>query len=373
MQLCPGAIRILVVFCVIATTTAAMVTPVSANVYVSNADGDTVSVIDPATNAVTTTISVGSEPRNLAATPDGRRVYVPNRFSDSVSVISTATDTVIATVTDSSFDEPYAVAVTPDGTEAWVVNKQGGGSSTGSVTIINTVTNTVSTAINDSCFSSPEAIAMNPVQARAYVINRGAGSVCVVNTVTRAVLTSVVVDGEPRFAVVTPDGASVYVARADNNDVAKIRTSDNAVFSIATAGTPRNMAITPSGNKIYVPNQSGDLLIISTASDTVSTLALSGGCSTYGATVVQSGASLLAHVTDECNGQVYVVDTATDTETAASPISDSSFDTPRAIAAAQTSQAVPTLSEWAMILMAALLAVLGWTALRRRMPMTPAA
>lgn len=303
-----------------------------AQVYVSNTEGDTVTVINPTTNTVTTTITVGDEPRNLAAAPTLSRVYVPNRNSNNVSVISTATNAVVATVTDASFDEPYAIAVTPDGSEAWVANKEGGGSSTGSVTIITTATNTVATSISDPCFVSPEAIAINPVLNVAYVINRGDGVVCIVNRTTRLVTGSVSVGGEPRYAVVLPDGSAVFVSRDSAGGVSRIATATNVVTSIATGGTPRNMDVNASGSKVYVALQNGDLGVINTATNTPSTITLTGASSTYGVAVAD--ALNRAYVTDEDSDTVHVVNTLTDTQISGAglPITDLAFDTPRAIA-----------------------------------------
>jgi len=43
-------------------------------------------------------IPVGDTPLGIALTPDGTRAYVANRGSDTVSVIDTVTDTVIARI-----------------------------------------------------------------------------------------------------------------------------------------------------------------------------------------------------------------------------------------------------------------------------------
>ena len=59
---------------------------------------NSVSVINTATDTVTTTVPVGDVPFGVAVTPDGAFVYVANRNSNSVSVIDTADNTVIATV-----------------------------------------------------------------------------------------------------------------------------------------------------------------------------------------------------------------------------------------------------------------------------------
>ena len=69
--------------------------PDGSRVFVSNGKDGTVSVIDIATNKITTTIAVGKHPWNMAMTPDGGKLYVANGRSDSVSVIDTATNTKI--------------------------------------------------------------------------------------------------------------------------------------------------------------------------------------------------------------------------------------------------------------------------------------
>ena len=61
-------------------------------------NGNTVSVIDTATNTVTATVTVGIIPIGVAVNPSGTEVYVANKESNTVSVIDTATNTVIAMV-----------------------------------------------------------------------------------------------------------------------------------------------------------------------------------------------------------------------------------------------------------------------------------
>jgi YVTN family beta-propeller protein len=87
------------------------VTPDGATAYVANHGGNTVSVIDTATNTVTTTITVGSFPHQVAVTPDGTTAYTGNDGSGSVSVIDTTTNTVTTTITVGT--GPTGVAVTP--------------------------------------------------------------------------------------------------------------------------------------------------------------------------------------------------------------------------------------------------------------------
>ena len=55
-------------------------------------------MISTATNTVTATITVVNEPYGVAVTPNGAYAYVTNEAATTVSVISTATNTVTTTI-----------------------------------------------------------------------------------------------------------------------------------------------------------------------------------------------------------------------------------------------------------------------------------
>ena len=61
---------------------------------------------------ITATIGVGQDPLEVAVSPDGTRAYVTNESSDTVSVLNTATNRVTATIGVGK--GPYGVAVGPD-------------------------------------------------------------------------------------------------------------------------------------------------------------------------------------------------------------------------------------------------------------------
>ena len=86
--------------------------------YVANFGSDTVSVIDTSSNTVVATVNVGTQPEAVAVTPDGTKAYVANCGGD-VFVIATSNNTVSTKVVVGGC--PYDVAITPDGTRAYVV------------------------------------------------------------------------------------------------------------------------------------------------------------------------------------------------------------------------------------------------------------
>jgi YVTN family beta-propeller protein len=106
---------------------------------------------------VAATISLGTNqnPFGVAITPDGTRAYVTISFpNNSISVIDTATNTLVATIPVGV--APNGIAITPDGTRAYVTNV---GSDT--VSVIDTTTNTVIGTIPVGV--GPVAVAITPM------------------------------------------------------------------------------------------------------------------------------------------------------------------------------------------------------------------
>ena len=77
-------------------------------------------MIDAATNTVTATIPVGSEPYGVAVDPATHTVYVTNAGDGTVSVIDAATNTVTATIPVGAY--PDGVAVDPAAGTVYVTN-----------------------------------------------------------------------------------------------------------------------------------------------------------------------------------------------------------------------------------------------------------
>jgi YVTN family beta-propeller protein len=238
------------------------VTPDRTKVYVANQGSDTVSVIDAATNTVISTVDVGNYPKGVAVNPGGTKVYVTNYYSDTVSVIDTSTNTVTATV--SVGDGPNAVAVSPDGKNVYVVNFD-----SNTVSVIDTSTNTVIDTVIVG--PHPQGIAVSPDGKNVYVAETSNNTVSVINTSTNTITAIVSVGSMPIGVVVSPDGEYAYVANSDRSTVSVIDTSTNAVKATVSVGIfPGGVAITPDGKKVYVTNFE-DVSVIDTSTNTVTT------------------------------------------------------------------------------------------------------
>jgi YVTN family beta-propeller protein len=77
-----------------------------------NASSGTVTPINTSTNTAATPITVGSHPYYVAVTPDGSTAYVSHVDGETVTPIDTSTNTADADITVGS--DPEAIAITPD-------------------------------------------------------------------------------------------------------------------------------------------------------------------------------------------------------------------------------------------------------------------
>ncbi len=103
-------------------------TPTRIDSKTGAASHGSVSVIDLEAGRQTKTIEVGLHPSGLAFSPDRRRLFVANANSDSISVIDTATDSVVETIdTKPNAKLPFgsgsnAVAISAAGDTLYVAN-----------------------------------------------------------------------------------------------------------------------------------------------------------------------------------------------------------------------------------------------------------
>ena len=118
-----------------------------------NPPGHTVTVIDPATNAVTSVISLGLAAQPLGVTFDrtGRKAYVTQWLGRSVSIVDTATERVIRAIPLSPVtnplqaDHPSAIAANPVRDEVYTAN-----ANSDTVSVIDTRRDSVAATIDVS-------------------------------------------------------------------------------------------------------------------------------------------------------------------------------------------------------------------------------
>ena len=231
-------------------------------------------------------IFVGGDPVGVAITPDGSHAYVTNARGGTVSVIDTGTAAVIATVAVGT--GPVGVAITPGGSHAYVTTSEGEPTA-GTVSVIDTATDTVSATIT---LGSPSfGVAITADGIGAYVTNADLGTVSLIDATTNTVSASVTVGIVPVGVAITPDG-SAYVANSGSDTVSVIDATATVSATITVGSGPAGVAITPDGSQAYVTNSDAGTVSVIPMRPAVTTISPTQGPTTGGTVVTITGASL---------------------------------------------------------------------------------
>ncbi len=270
------------------TTYGVAVGPKGAKVYVTGGQAPgMLYVIDTATRGVTP-VTVGMYPRGVAVNRDGSRVYVANALGQSVSVIDGATNTRVATVTGFR-GFPWGIAVSPVSNRLYVTNVYGSNYSSEDIVVVDTATNQIVSGGGVSGLGGlPMGLAASPDGTRLYAADYGSGPngrVWVIDTAlmggTSAVVATATVGPSPFGIAVTPDSKHVYVSNSGGNTVSVIdaATVSSGVSSptVTVGNSPRGVSVSSDGSTVFVVNWfSGNLTAISVTTNATRNIAPAG-------------------------------------------------------------------------------------------------
>jgi YVTN family beta-propeller protein len=186
--------------------------PDRSRAYVTNGARNTVSVVDTATHAVTTTIPAAGGPFRSAVSPDGARLYVVTG-NGALKVLNLVRNTALATV---DVGEPLTVGVSRDGQTVLVPRLNS------TVALVDTASNAIVASL--SVGPTPGQVVVSPVGNRAHVINFGDSSVSVIDTAARSLITTIPMPLGGSTGVFSPDGARYY--QGDTQDVSAVDTAN---------------------------------------------------------------------------------------------------------------------------------------------------
>jgi YVTN family beta-propeller protein len=226
-------------------------------------------------------IAVPDFPIGLAVSADGRTLYAAENRGDALAVIDLVAMGVAATVPIGPCEttqpgggpqcQPYGVTLSADGARAFVSDW-----GEHSVTAVDTSRRVPlgTTPVG----THPNALVVNPRAERheVYVANGDSDTVSVLDTATRQVTRTVDLapyaaapeGSNPSALAVSPDGSTLYVTNAGNNDVDVIRLAGGdhgeqarngspVAGMIPTAWYPSGVSVSPNGRTVYVENAKG--------------------------------------------------------------------------------------------------------------------
>jgi YVTN family beta-propeller protein len=245
-----------------------LVAPATADsVYVAGRDNGIVFRIDTVTNTHDLLLGavgrdfIANGPFEIAITPDGTRAYVvvANVAGLSRIWVENLIDTTEVLIDLHPFGAFLCnLAITPNGAFVYVTDF-----TNNEVHVIATASNTEVAVIPVG--TQPCGIAISPDGTRAWVTHKAPGTVWVINTATNKVVVgggfpfpnAPILSGFGAIAVaITPNGDFAYVSNGDSTTVTKINTATNLGLGVIGVGTqPRGLAITPDGTEALVVNR----------------------------------------------------------------------------------------------------------------------
>lgn len=174
------------------------ITPDGSTLYVTSASGvGKVTPIDAATGQTGTPIPVPGNPINIAITPSGRYAYTANQDA-TVSKIDLNSGTVVKNIVAGTFT--YGIAISPDGTKAFVTSRPSIGSQV--VTPISLPSDTVGSPITVGAL--PWSVAFTPDGTLAWTTSQTGNTVLPITVSTGATGSPVAVGQVPTSVTVAP-------------------------------------------------------------------------------------------------------------------------------------------------------------------------
>ncbi len=237
-----------------------------------------VSTINTSVLTVVDTVCVGPNPVAFAQLPNGTKLYIANQGDNSVSVFDPGSGRVTSTITQAmglGLNPAYVIA-SPDSNYIFIVN-EGDGTNPGSLSIINTTSDTILT--NIPLGVAPTFAYVDNHLLRLYVTNSGSNSVTVFdlssinvnNNPVLPTLATVNVGSGPVGVTSLPNGTKFYTANAMSNDVTVVSATSFAVLKTIPVGQrPVWITSEPTSTKVYTANKnSGNISIIQTVNDSL--------------------------------------------------------------------------------------------------------
>ncbi|MCZ8513882.1 bifunctional YncE family protein/alkaline phosphatase family protein [Paenibacillus filicis] len=199
-------------------------------------------------------------PAGISVSPDSKFLYVANNLDNSVSRVDLTLGQV--TAIKSVGKNPYTAFLSHNGSKLYATNW---GES--SVSILDTENFTVKKTINVGLH--PNAVAENPVDGFIYVSCSDSDQISVIDPNTEQVIQTISLSpysgaptgSQPDALTVSPDGKTLYVANAGNNDIAVVSLEDSSRAKveglIPTAWYPSGVFLSKDGKKLMALSAKG--------------------------------------------------------------------------------------------------------------------
>lgn len=218
------------------------ISPDGKKVYVSNEGDGTLSIIDPATNQAIKTAKVGQKPHQITVSADSRLVFVALNGNDALAVVDAAQAKVIKKIKVGR--APHIALLSPDGETVYVTSE-------GDMKLVAVNAKTLKIAGETPVLAWPRVLAITPDGGRIYQTIRWLNGALVIDAVKREVIDRIAL-GEPDFA---KEGKELWLTTQTTGEVTYIAIENNKPLGKIQVGhDPNWVEFTPDDKLAAVSN-----------------------------------------------------------------------------------------------------------------------
>ena len=293
--------------------------------YVTNEDGESVSVLDTDKAEVVATVNVGKRPRGLKLSHDGRQLFVAvsglpkcppavpdeecaklkrDLTADGIAVIDTATLKLVRLLKSGS--DPEQFDLSRDGRRLFVANED-----TGTLTVVGIASGAVEASVPVG--KEPEGVRVTPDGRWVAVTSESDNAIYVVDAQSLKVAKRVTVGKRPRDVAFAHDGKTAYVSGEFDASLYKttIPDSDHAtrLLQFRAEARPMGMALDAPRKRLFISTGRGGTVAVVSLEEPKLVSEIQVGARPWGIALSADGKRL--YTANGSSNDVTIVDTTT--------------------------------------------------------------
>lgn len=281
-------------------------------VFVTNEKGNSVSVIDPATNSVLGTIDVGIQPRGIGKSPDGSEIYVALGEEGKIAVIDPREMKLVRKF--DSGPDPEAFGVHPDGNIYISMENDA------KAAVYNPKTGEQIALVDVGL--EPEGVAVSPDGSKVIVTSESTNMLHVISVPDHKLVANILVGSRPRSATFSKDGKWAYASAEIGGEVKRVDMTTFKVDKVTSIGEadakPKDVMLSNDQKTLYVAGGRANKIFIFDAESMELKGNIPVGNRVWGLALNKDGSRL--YTTDGGSDQVSVIDTAKNEVIATIPV-----------------------------------------------------
>jgi len=254
-------------------------------VYVSNEDGESVTVLDAHSGSTVAEVPVGKRPRGIKLSHDGKHLYVAvsgvpkcppsvpdeecaklkrDLQADGIAVIDTGSLKLGKLLKAGS--DPEQFDLSPDGARLFISNED-----SASVSVLNVATGALEATIRVG--NEPEGVRVSPNGKWVLVTNETGNSVTIIDAKTFAVQHTMSVGQRPRDVAFTPDSATIYVSGELDASVSRATVPKGEpvekLIQLRQDDRPMGVVLDAKHNRLFVSTGRGGTVAVISLGDSL--------------------------------------------------------------------------------------------------------